>query len=278
MFQGAQNFQFKILAIGGSTKLKRQRVPATSTSANALVDSSADFVSAGVVNNNVVQNTITGIISTVTSVSATTLSLSDDIFVSGNTYRVFQGITLSNTFSSAYAFNNGGIGGVGVGMDNWTMKNVTTIGGLFGNCRAFNQNIGSWDVSATSGGATVFLSAFDFNKDIGDWQTQNWGSISNMFNGATDYNNDGVGGVGLGIDKWDLSRCTNTFQVFQNAEAFDQYLGSWDVSNSTSMTHMFKSCSAFSGQGLGNWDISSCTQFDEMFFWFHKRKLRHYPP
>ena len=238
---------------------------ATSTSTNQLVDLTADFVASGVTNNNYVQNTTTGIVSVITSVSATTLSLSDDIFVSGNNYRVFQPIDALNMFS-APVFNNAGVGGVGVGMDNWTMMNVYRFDSMFSSCGAFDQPIGSWDVSATISGSSVFNSCITFNQDIGDWQTQNWTSISNMFNGASNYNNGGVGGVGLGIDKWDLSRCTNTFQVFQNANAFDQYLGSWDVSKSTNMTHMFKNCDSFSGQGLGNWDISSCTQFDEMFW------------
>ena len=240
---------------------------ATSTSTNQLVDSTADFVASGVSANDYVQNTTTGILSVVTgSVSATTLSLSDDIFVSGNNYRVFLPISARSMFIVASSFNNGGVGGVGVGLDNWTMRNVVNFDSIFSTCRAFDQPIGSWDVSATSTGAGVFLSCQVFNQDIGDWETQNWTSISNMFSGASAYNNGGVGGVGLGIDKWDLSRCTNTFQVFQSANAFDQYLGSWDVSKSTNMTHMFKNCSSFQGQGLGNWDISSCTQFDEMLF------------
>lgn len=266
VFQGASSFNQDI----GNWRFNNTQKAtgsATSTSTNQLVDSTADFVASGVSANDYVQNTTTGILSVVTgSVSATTLTLLDDIFVSGNNYRVFLPIIAPSMFTVASSFNNGGVGGLGVGLDNWTMRNVVNFASIFSSCVAFDQPIGSWDVSATTAGAGVFLTCPVFNQDIGDWETQNWTSISNMFNGARDYNNGGVGGVGLGIDKWDLSRCTNTFQVFQNAEAFDQYLGSWDVSNSTNMTHMFKSCSAFSGQGLGNWDISSCTQFDEMFF------------
>jgi surface protein len=43
-----------------------------------------------------------------------------------------------------------------------------------------------------------------------------------------------------------------------------KYIGSWDVSNVTDMTHMFFDAAVFN-QDIGSWDVSSVMNMTEMF-------------
>lgn len=59
------------------------------TEANKLVDSSEDFVTEGIKAGDTVFNTTDDTISYVTAVEATKLTLEDDIFVAGETYKIY---------------------------------------------------------------------------------------------------------------------------------------------------------------------------------------------
>lgn len=64
---------------------------ATATTANKLVDSTKDFTALGVKKGDIIYNTTDNTAALVTAVdSATTLSVSADVFASGETYRIFS--------------------------------------------------------------------------------------------------------------------------------------------------------------------------------------------
>lgn len=205
---------------------------------------------------------------------------------------------MSYTFNDATAFNNGGVGGLSQGMDKWDVSSVLTFAYAFWDADSFNQYIGSWVLRPAGVSCeAMFFANNSFNQDLGNWT--NTGSITTiayMFTSATAFNNGGVGGVGQGLDKWDVSNKTTFIQLF-NGTPFNQYIGSWNVSsvtnmaqcfsgassynqdldgwerttpdvstlaNVTSMVQMFQNASAFNGN-VSNWDVSSCTNFASMF-------------
>jgi hypothetical protein len=159
-------------------------------------------------------------------------------------------VSLSETFNGADVFNNGGVGtGAGTGIDLWgsgpnAITSPCSLNYAFAAARDFNQYIGGWTFPITSLSAAFFL-ATDFN------------------NGDT----PGVsgGGVGVGMDNWDVSQCSNFNDCFSSQNAFNQYIGSWTVTKpNTQMRSMFSSNANFN-QDIGGWNMSNVTTIANMF-------------
>ena len=71
------------------------------------------------------------------------------------------------------------------------------------------------------------------------------------------------------ISSWDVSEVTDMSGLFKDAEEFNDDIGSWDVSNVTNMKEMFegeyhKETQAFN-QDIGGWDTSNVTDMSGMF-------------
>ena len=64
--------------------------------------------------------------------------------------------------------------------------------------------------------------------------------------------------------------------MFYNATAFNQPIGSWNVSKVTDMAAMFAEAKAFN-QPIGDWDVSNVTNMSDMFWnsgYRHERPTR----
>jgi surface protein len=86
--------------------------------------------------------------------------------------------------------------------------------------------------------------------------------MTQMFYGCTGFNQP--------IGSWDLSNVTTIQDMFRYANVFDQDIGAWDVSNVTTMYALFyPGPSLFNNGGsssIGNWNTSKVTNIDYMLY------------
>jgi surface protein len=231
----------------------------SSVVANALVDSTADFVTDGVSNNDTVKNITDGTFATVTAVTATQLTLSADIFPSpsGDSYRVYTGIDMGAMFSSNTTMNED-IGG-------WNISLVGNLAGIFKNASSFNQNIDSWDVTGDSFGS-MFDTASVFNCGLGNGVSGSRMSGWNLtgFVGSLNACFRNCGAFNQNIGSWDVSGVTDMTSMFNTALRFNQDISGWNTGNVQGMSTMFNNAQDFD-QPIGSWNVTSCSNFQSMF-------------
>ena len=149
-------------------------------------------------------------------------------------------------FNGATQFNNGGVVGVGQGLDTWDVSNVTAMYGLFLGASNFNARLDSWVINPLVG------------------------SFSNFFDGCENFDNGGASGVNVGIDNWDVSNVTNFNSMFKDAGSNNKdgfYIGSWDTSSAENMTRMFQDSHVgkTNASGVGNWNVGNVDDFTYTF-------------
>ena len=149
-------------------------------------------------------------------------------------------------FSNATQFNNGGVVGVGQGLDTWDVSNAVQIYGLFQDASNFNARLDSWVINPLVS------------------------TLSNFFDGCENFDNGGASGVNVGIDNWDVSNVTNFNSMFtlvgsNNKDGF--YIGSWDTSSAENMSRMFQDShiGKTNASGVGNWNVGNVENFYKTF-------------
>jgi len=66
------------------------------------------------------------------------------------------------------------------------------------------------------------------------------------------------------ISTWDVSNVTDMSDLFRDKTDFNDDISNWDVSSITNMFRMFHSASSFN-QDIGSWNVSSVTNLSKMF-------------
>ena len=141
----------------------------------------------------------------------------------------------SGVFHEASNFNNGGVSWTDA---DWT--NCQTFGSMFRKT-LFNQDVSRWKLSTTR----------DF-------------SMKSMFM-QTPFNRPVNTTVVDEVKYWDMSRCTNTSQMFYNSGSFNQPLDAWDMSNVTDISSMFYNAIQFN-QPLNTWNTGNVTNMSSVFY------------
>jgi len=136
------------------------------------------------------------------------------------------------------------------------LSRVTSMLGMFFECKAFNSSLTGWDVSHVTNMWSMFYNCTSFNQSLEGWDVSHVTDMSQMFSGCTSFNQSLTG--------WDVSHVTNMWGMFFNCTSFNQSLTGWDVSKVTDMSQMFSGCTSFN-QSLTGWDVSKVTDMSYMF-------------
>ena len=99
-------------------------------------------------------------------------------------------------------------------LTNWNMTNVTNTSSMFLNCFLFNQNIGNWNLGNVTTMESMFQNAYSFNN-----------SELTVFN-----NNPLI---------WNTEKVTTMKNMFNSSRAFNQFIGNWNLGNTTTTEGMF---------------------------------------
>ena len=119
--------------------------------------------------------------------------------------------------------------------------------------QAFASSSGNWtfgnltDTSKVTSMDGIFAECKLFNSDLSMFDTSNVLNMFNVFNNAIAFNQD--------ISNWDVSKVTGTTQIFRYARTFNQDISNWDVSNMRFAEAMFNGARAFN-QDLSKWCVS----------------------
>jgi uncharacterized protein (TIGR02145 family) len=95
-------------------------------------------------------------------------------------------------------------------------------------------------------------------KAVQQWGTQKWTSMANMFEGCRTLNS-------FPSQNPDLFLCTDMSWMFNQATAFNQPIGPWNVSNVIDMGGMFAAATSFN-QPIESWNVSNVTNMSYMFY------------
>jgi surface protein len=130
---------------------------------------------------------------------------------------------------------------------------------------SFNPDLSTWDTSAVTTMASLFMGASVFNngdpgnnaaKPLNSWDTSKVTTMLDMFNLATAFNQD--------VSGWDTGRVTNMKNMFALCVVFNQNIGTWSTARVESMEQMFLAANAFDGN-IGTWNTAKVKSMSSMF-------------
>ena len=122
-----------------------------------------------------------------------------------------------------------------IDLSNWDVSNVTTMEGLFNNCKKFNCDLSKWDVSNVKDMSYMFYNCGNFDCDLSNWDVSNVTNMYTMFEGCSKFK-------GKGLENWDVSKVESISYMFFDCINFDCNLSNWNVNNVKNMERMFYNC------------------------------------
>jgi surface protein len=151
-------------------------------------------------------------------------------------------------------------------LTNWDTSNMTDMGRLFDGCIAFTNGgvngvgvgLDTWDVSNNTNFSTTFR---NMGNNTVDWYFESW-NTSNLENlAAAFYGNCG----NPHITTWDVSNVTAMNSTFQANSTFNRDITGWNTAKVESMANMFYQNSGFTTYNVDQWSIASLTNASSMY-------------
>ena len=122
-----------------------------------------------------------------------------------------------------------------IALSNWDVSNVTTMEGLFNNCKKFNCDLSKWDVSNVKDMSYMFYNCGNFDCDLSKWDVSKVENMYTIFEGCSKFK-------GKGLENWNVSKVENISYMFFDCINFDCDLSNWNVNNVKNMERMFYNC------------------------------------
>ena len=96
-----------------------------------------------------------------------------------------------------------------IDLSNWDVSNVTTMEGLFNNCKKFNCDLSKWDVSNVKDMSYMFYNCGNFDCDLSNWDVSKVTNMYTMFEGCSKFK-------GKGLENWNVSNVITMNNMFEN--------------------------------------------------------------
>jgi hypothetical protein len=169
-------------------------------------------------------------------------------------------VSMISNFASMFA---GGLTTFNGDLSTWDMSSATTIEGMFNGCSIYNQPMNDWDVSNVLTTVTCFYKNYAFNQNIGAWRLTSCTNCQDMFYNCNAFNNGGS----ADIDGWDVSNVATWAHFLRHAHAFNQPIGSWDMSSSLNLLNFMYNASQVIpfDQDVSSWDVNQMTNLSNLF-------------
>ncbi len=151
-------------------------------------------------------------------------------------------------------------------LTNWDVSNVTNAAGLFLNCSSFTNGgvnglgvgLDTWDVSNVTNATNMMRRAGNNTVDwyLESWNTSNFTSIAACFEGTSGNPH---------ITTWDVSNVTAMNSLFQANSQFNRDITGWNTANVESFANMFYQNTGFTTYNVDQWSIASLTNAGGMY-------------
>jgi hypothetical protein len=156
------------------------------------------------------------------------------------------------------------------GVSAWNTSGLHHADYIFEDCKNFDADLGSWDVSGVRSFYSAFRRATAFTgKGLDRWDVRSLENAGVMFGGASLFNG--------AISKWRTPRLSQMVGIFQDAAEFNQDLDKWDVSgvigewdgsdsgDGNGMWSAFEGATKFNGD-ISTWQVGHIQRFSSMFY------------
>ena len=132
----------------------------------------------------------------------------------------------------------------------WKTDNVENMNFAFAYDKNFEgKGIENWSVRKVKGMSGLFKNCTKFDADFSKWSTNNLIYAQGMFDECINFK-------GKGLENFDMSNAVNTYKMFYNCKNFNCDLSKWNIKLNKTLSLMFYNCQKFDTSSTENWTIN----------------------